>query len=131
MTLATEVNITAMHKAAALVEREAKLSMPKQGAGRTADGQWIEGASYTRHHKRHFASRPGEPPAVDTGSLKKSIHNEVVRRGDEVIGLVGSKLPYALPLETGTSKMEPRPFLRPALRNTGRTVEKIFKEANS
>jgi HK97 gp10 family phage protein len=131
MTLATEANIAAMKTSAALVEREAKLSMPKQGAGRTVGGKWVEGASYRRHGKKHLASSPGEPPAVDTGDLKKSVHHEVIQRGDEVVGFVGSDLPYALPLETGTKNMEPRPFLRPALRNTGQQVEQIFKEANS
>ncbi|MHC4157300.1 MAG: HK97-gp10 family putative phage morphogenesis protein, partial [Planctomycetota bacterium] len=69
--------------------------------------------------------------AVDTGDLKKSVHHEVVQRGDEVLGFVGSDLPYALPLETGTKNMQPRPYLRPALRNNERAIEQIFKEANS
>jgi hypothetical protein len=131
MTLATEANIAAMNESAALVERETKLSMPKKGAGRTKEGHWIEGAHYRRHGKKHLASRPGEPPAVDTGDLKKSVHHEVVQRGDEVLGFVGSDLPYALPLETGTKNMQPRPYLRPALRNNERAIEQIFKEANS
>jgi HK97 gp10 family phage protein len=135
MTLATEANIAAMNESAALVEREAKQSMPKQGAGATYDGTWREGAWYERgsgkRRKKHYASRPGSPPAVDTGDLKKSVRHEVIQRGDEVVGFVGSDLPYALPLETGTKNMEPRPFLRPALRNTGQQVEQIFKEANS
>ncbi len=37
---------------------------------------------------------------------------------------------YGLYLEMGTSKMAPRPFLRPALRRTKRKVVKIFKDAN-
>jgi HK97 gp10 family phage protein len=135
MTLATEANIAAMREAAALVERTAKLSMPKKGAGRTKDGKWIEGGYYWRRkkgrRKKHYASRPNTPPARDIGDLLKTTHKEVVQRGDEVVGVVGSDLPYALPLETGTKNMEPRPFLRPALRNTSQEVEQIFKEANA
>jgi HK97 gp10 family phage protein len=128
-TLATDANVEAMKKAALLVESDVKKNFTLQGQG--------------RQYGRHIASRPGEPPAIDTGTLRASIMNEVEKSGMNVTGKVGpdiekiaAKAPvgtnveYGFYLELGTSKMEPRPFLRPALRRTRKQVVKIFKEAN-
>ena len=131
-TLATEANISAMNKAALLVESDVKQNFTLQGRGRV----------YGR--RKHRASLPGQPPAIDTGTLRASIMSEVERTGLNVIGKVGpdvekiaAKAPigtninYGFYLELGTSKMQPRPFLRPALIRTRKKVVKIFKEANS
>lgn len=126
----TEANIAAMDKACFLVEATVKKSMPKQGEGRTVQGKWIAGAYYPRHGKKHYASAPGLPPARDTGKLIQSIHSETLRDGDSIRGYVGSYLDHALWLETGTSKMKPRPYLRPALQKTRLQVEQIFDKAN-
>jgi len=128
-TLATEANVTAMHKAALLVESDVKQNFTLQGQG--------------RQYGKHTASRPGEPPAIDTGVLRASMMSEVVKSGTNVTGKVGpdvehiaAKAPvgtnveYGFYLEMGTSKMQPRPFLRPALHRTRKKVVKIFKEAN-
>lgn len=128
-TLANKANVEAMHKAALLVEADTKKNFTLQGQG--------------RRYGKHIASRPGEPPAIDTGILRASITNEVELKGVGVEGRVGpdieyiaAKAPvgtnveYGYYLEIGTSKMAPRPFLRPALRRTRRKVVKIFKEAN-
>lgn len=67
-----------------------------------------------RGARSHYPSLPGFPPAIDTGALVNSIRIEK----DEVKGKVeiGSKgnAPYSKYLETGTAKMEARPFLLPA-----------------
>jgi HK97 gp10 family phage protein len=131
-TLATEANIAAMHKAAILVADDTKEHFTKQGSGR------IYGK------RKHRASKPGEPPAIDTGTLRASIMSEVERHGSNVLGRVGpdvekiaAKAPvgtnvnYGYYLEIGTSKMAPRPYLRPALIRTRKKVVRIFKEANS
>ena len=128
-TLATEANVQAMHKAALLVESDVKQNFTLQGQG--------------RQYGKHTASRPGEPPAIDTGVLRASMMSEVVKSGTNVTGKVGpdvehiaAKAPvgtnveYGFYLEMGTSKMQPRPFLRPALHRTRKKVVKIFKEAN-
>lgn len=64
--------------------------------------------------KSHVASRPGDPPHNDTGSLKSGI---VVRKpkpdGGALISEVRSEARYAAHLEFGTSKMSPRPYMRP------------------
>lgn len=60
-------------------------------------------------------SAPGEPPAVDTGRLRASITHRVEMEADEVAGYVGTNVEYAPWLEFGTSKMQPRPFMVPAI----------------
>jgi len=65
-------------------------------------------------------SKPGEPPAVQTGRLVGSIGSEVnapkllMRFGS--IKLVGGEpVDYAAYLEHGTAKMAARPYLRPQI----------------
>ena len=61
-------------------------------------------------------SLPGHPPAVQSTLLIGSIKHQVYDRDDAIVGKVGSHdVGYAAPLEFGTSKMAPRPFLMPAL----------------
>lgn len=82
----------------------------------------------------HWSSRPGQPPAIDTGRLYDSISvnwsnsprkhgivgpnalltDGVVRPRTKDTIVVGTNIPnYPDYLETGTSKMEARQFLRP------------------
>lgn len=60
----------------------------------------------------HQASAPGEAPADWTGQLVASGHTRYNRTA--LMGEVVFSAPYALHLEYGTEKMEPRPYLRPA-----------------
>lgn len=47
-------------------------------------------------------SQPGEPPAVTTGELRRSItHDPVESRGNEIVGRVGTNLKYAMIQELG------------------------------
>ena len=63
----------------------------------------------------HRASAPGETPAVDTGNLVNSIKSELVSSSDtDAWANVGTGVEYAEYLEFGTSRMEARPFMRPA-----------------
>lgn len=52
---------------------------------------------------------------VRTGALSRSIIVQVRRDGAKSVLQVGSALPYALFVETGTSRMAAQPYLRPAL----------------
>lgn len=122
LTLATRANKDAMHKATFLVERDVKQSFPKVGSGRI----YSKGKG-----KIHIASRPDEPPAIDTGNLRASIQSKVQVRGINVIGEVGSDMPYSLYLELGTRTMAKRPYLMPMVRKDKRKINDIFKRANS
>ncbi len=140
-TLATAANVTAMRKAAYLVEIDVKthftgVDVAGEKARRAQGGKVEPGGISPR-------SKPGQPPAVQIGTLMSSIMNEVELSGTSVEGrvgpdiqyiaaeaAVGTDVNYGLYLEMGTSKMAPRPFLRPALRRTKRKVVKFFKDAN-
>lgn len=71
------------------------------------------GKIYRRRGVEHQASAPGEAPASDTGYLAGSISTYYEDGG--LTGIVTAGAEYAAYLEFGTVKMEPRPFMRPAL----------------
>jgi len=62
--------------------------------------------------KNHIPSAPGEAPNADQRTLDKNI--EVVQINPLLVE-VSSNAPYSEALETGTSKMAPRPFMGPAV----------------
>lgn len=64
-----------------------------------------------RTYKRHRASKPGDPPAPDTGALRGSI--SIVWMDPDTIR-VGTGLDYGRFLEFGTKHIAPRPHARPA-----------------
>ena len=71
---------------------------------------------YKRGNKIHHPSAPGNPPAIDSGELWRSIIMQVMMpSGIEVGATAGA--PYAGWLEDGTEDgtMEARPWLEPAL----------------
>lgn len=68
------------------------------------------------------ASSPGEPPAKRTGHLRRNIATEVVG----LTGRVGTGLVYARHLELGTTHIQPRPWLRPALMQSRQKIEAIL-----
>lgn len=55
-------------------------------------------------------SQPGDPPGVDTGALRASMHWEPDGRLRRVIM---DGVEYGLYLEEGTSTIDPRPFVQP------------------
>lgn len=89
--------------------------------------------------KAHHPSLPENPPAVDSGNLRNSIRYEVHSEGSEIYGVVGStqKDPdYAVFTEYGTnfteygtSKMAPRPWLRPAMQKNNEWIRKSIANA--
>ena len=113
-----------MTKASLMVEREVKKSF---GTGASRSNVKIK-----RGKKFHRPSAPGFPPNVDTGELRSSIGHEVLKGSLFVDGLVGDtfNLEYAPMLELGTSKMRPRPYLRPALKRLRWKIRKVFIKAN-
>lgn len=82
--------------------------------------------------KAHHPSLPNNPPAPDTGNLRNSIRWELHNEGREVYGIVGStqKDPdYAVYTEYGTTKMAPRPWLRPAMEKNNEWIRKSIANA--
>jgi HK97 gp10 family phage protein len=71
------------------------------------------------------ASLPGDPPAPDTGQLRNSIDYELT---SETTAHVGTNSEYAAPLEFGTSRIAPRPFMRPSLAKAGPMMGPVIAE---
>ncbi len=55
-------------------------------------------------------SSPGEPPGVDTGSLRASMHWEKV---GNLHYIVADAVAHGIFMELGTSTIAPRPFMNP------------------
>jgi len=68
------------------------------------------------------ASSPHKSPHARTGALQRSIDYHMVGDGE---GVVTTDSPYALYLELGTRKMEPRPFFRKAILGVRHLFSKI------
>lgn len=75
----------------------------------------------------HTVSKEGDAPNTDTGRLVSSIQVDINPLGI----FVGSTLEYAGYLEFGTSAMEPRPWLNPALESNRRNIERLMADAVS
>lgn len=60
----------------------------------------------------HIASSPGKPPRIDMSALINSLR--VINAGP-MVRQIADGVDYGYHLEVGTSRMEPRPFMRPVL----------------
>lgn len=72
------------------------------------------------HFSRESPSAPGEPPGVDTGTLKSSIN---VNSLGPTIYAVNVGTDYGIHLEYGTIRMAARPFLLPAVMRTAQWLK--------
>lgn len=73
-------------------------------------------------------SKPGEPPHMDHGNLRRSVAHDMP---DELTARVGSTLKYAKFLEVGTSKMAARPWLRRSLKENSSTIRQIIERGGA
>ena len=103
-----------------LVESDAKKSIQDKSSGHMVTRYRINGGSY-----QHLASNSGNAPNADTGTLSSSIQTEIVSEGV----FVGTTLEYGKYLEFGTSDMDERPWLIPAL--NGRSDDIIKLQVNA
>ena len=78
----------------------------------------------SRSGKKHEPSAPGEPPNRDTGVLQAHLRAELV---SPLEAQVASEAPYAAALEFGSSKMEARPYLRPARDKKAPEIQRLFE----
>ena len=90
------------------VRGDAIRSIQSQSQGETVTRYSQGGNSY-----EHTASAPGDAPNTDTGKLVQSIAIEPTQPAETVS--VGTGVEYGEFLEVGTTKMEPRPWLTPAM----------------
>lgn len=84
------------------------------------------GNAYTKGGKTHIASAPGEAPATDTGSLVASIK---VKQASTDKAYVYAEAEYAPMLEFGTTRMDERPFMRPAVKMNEKKFTKLLQDA--
>ena len=76
----------------------------------------------------YIPSLPFTPPNKRTGHLYQSVYNKINKLGAMIIqGLVGDNAEYGVHLEYGTSKMPPRPYLRPVVESNKNYFVKLFK----
>ena len=61
---------------------------------------------------------------VDTGNLR----NSITHTNDEKYAYIGTNVEYAPYVELGTSKMKPRPYLKPAATEHTAKYEQIVKQ---
>lgn len=74
-------------------------------------------------------SLPGEPPAVQTGNLRRSMATSVEERGNVIAAQIGPQADYGAHLELGTATVAPRPFLRPALDEKAAEATKAIRDS--
>lgn len=63
---------------------------------------------------------------VNTGALRASINKEIIGDKYKIRGRVWTVSPIAQFIEFGTWKMQARPFMRPALYENAKEIQKIF-----
>lgn len=108
-----------------VLARSLRVQLGKRGSGRVyrvAKGR--KRGKNLRARGKHQASAPGEPPAPDTGTLRRSWQighedNRVEKYAEEnwmKIGIrFGSALHYAR-IDGGYGRVKPRPYIEPTLR---------------
>lgn len=70
---------------------------------------------------------PPSPNYIRTGNLRNRITHEVLTGENAVV--IGERLSYAPYVELGSSKMKPRPFLKPAIMNNIEEYKKLAEQA--
>ena len=83
-------------------------------------------ASGVQRRGKRRASAPGEPPAVVTGRLRRSIAYKLTLTGIGYAAAVGSNRVGAATLEYGNQFIRPRPVWRPALQNVLPKIQALF-----
>lgn len=110
----------AIAAAIVLVENmRAALSQPGGGEVYEFEFRMIRGrpVPLTNRPRRggpHQASAPGEPPASDSGALRRAVGFQLLGLGQVGIGVTNEGAHWKFQ-EFGTRFIDPRPFIRPAI----------------
>lgn len=112
------------------IKRELVKETSHPGRGRTYTTEfYMKGGKLRRGKPRppHRASLPGQPPAPDSGTLRRSFKYRTKRLplGAEVN--VGTDYEVARYLEYGTRRMLARPFFRPTMLRIRPKISVIWK----
>lgn len=75
----------------------------------------------------HVPSKPGEPPNADTHELDTSIITTIDK--ERSVARVIATADYAPDLERGNSRIEPRPFMKPAGQKGRPEARRLINEA--
>ena len=84
--------------------------------------------SKTYEHNHH-PSVEFDYPAIDYGKLVQSVTHDVEENGSEVVGRVGSMQKEGVYTELGTTRMSPRPWLKPSLANNREKIHTLILNA--
>lgn len=88
----------------------------------------MAGESNAKEHiTKVIYDTPQSPNYKRTGRLRNSITHQVV--DDENSVYIGTNVEYAIPVEMGTSRMKPRPFIAPAATQHSEEYKQLAKEA--
>lgn len=103
---------------------------------RNAELNVLRGQRSGRVYRKPFSkgtyrsSAPGEPPAVRTGTLRRSWRPTAAseKKGKGVVVMPGIKtdVPYAPGLQKGTSRMAPRPYEDAVVEQAKPKIKQIF-----
>lgn len=76
--------------------------------------------------RKYTASSPGQPPAIASSDLFKSIKGTVESEGRLIVGKVGTDKIQGLMTEFGTVHMAPRPWLKKSFEKALPKVKQIL-----
>lgn len=110
-------------RGALLIENDAVASIQEQ----TPSGKFVR--SRGDPTKLHEVSPPGSAPNADTGELHTSITTTRKENSTGIVVETGANTPYATPLELGTAKIAPRPYMGPAFRGNVQRIEDRVRAA--
>lgn len=118
-------------RAGVVVVGAVKLKLSQPGKGRVYRTRRVNlggrrGVGKTS--RLHRASAPGDPPAVDTGVLRQSYDHHAETVPGAAVLRVFSRDYVASLLELGTTRILPRPHVRPAVEETRQVVVGIMYE---
>lgn len=139
--------VTGMTVVAIEMQKQLRKNLSKRGTGkryRIAQGR--RKGRNLRARGWHIASAPGQPPAANTGTLRRSWTIEPPRwigaaspqangfsyieekRGKSVLYVLGTNLEYARALEYGSprTRLAPRPYVRPAVKQVEPFVARLI-----